>query len=434
MSARGRKNEALLFSNPKRQSRRRGDFYRYYAGYSEDFVRNVIAHLKLGHKAKILDPWNGSGTTTSISRDLGHDAYGYDINPAAIVIAKARNLDHGVADSLESLTAEIITKAKQSVSVTHLQNDPLENWLNVGSAKTIRAIEYAIDDLLVDDGKNEAIGCVDVNPLSDLAAFFLVALFQTTRAILRPFIASNPTWIKTPRSKSERIDCAQICVMDLFQSYLHEQKQKLTERTRFERQGACQIEVASSTKLPLSASTVDAVITSPPYCTRIDYAVAMLPELAVLRFPIKSGLKNLRRQMIGAPVIVADDVDANPVWGRACNRLLDDVEYHRTKASDTYYLKNLTQYFDGVFRSLTEIDRVLKKGGTCAVVVQDSFYKDVHIDLPKIFHEMGREIGWTTLRRVDYRKSQVLGRINPKTKPYRTSAQATEAAIFFQRA
>ncbi|WP_410712175.1 DNA methyltransferase [Bradyrhizobium sp. BEA-2-5] len=38
----------------------------------------------------VLDPWNGSGTTTSVANGAGLTAVGIDINPAMAVVAKAR--------------------------------------------------------------------------------------------------------------------------------------------------------------------------------------------------------------------------------------------------------------------------------------------------------------------------------------------------------
>ena len=38
--------------------------YSYYAGYSLSFAERLIQHLPFDTDSIILDPWNGSGTTT----------------------------------------------------------------------------------------------------------------------------------------------------------------------------------------------------------------------------------------------------------------------------------------------------------------------------------------------------------------------------------
>jgi len=417
--------------NPKRTTNRRGEFYSYYAGYSEEFVEGALAFLNLNKQSVVLDPWNGSGTTSHVAQRLGYDAFGYDINPAVVAVAKARSLGPGVKDSLDSLASDITQKAE--LGYLTLKDDPLNAWASGRTAATVRSLRQAIVTLLVDGRDSDPSIPTDVSQLSDLAAFFFLALFRTVRQLFRPFLASNPTWVKIPKDIAQRVDIEPKKVIEIFQSQLHTQKLHLVRPVSVEHQGTCKVEVASSTNLPLESATVDAVVSSPPYCTRIDYAIATLPELAVLGFPISDRLRDLRRCMIGAPVIWEEELDVDPVWGRTCEALLNDVEEHHTKASDSYYLKNLTQYFSGIFASLGEIDRVLTPHGKCCLVVQDSFYKDLHVDLPQIFSEMAANFAWKLSERVDFRKSTIMGRINPRTKPYRSNFRATETVLIFEK-
>ena len=68
--------------NPKRShssNPSKSQWYNYYAGFSSDFVSDTLRFLNLPKGAVILDPWNGSGTTTQISEEMGFSAIGYDI-------------------------------------------------------------------------------------------------------------------------------------------------------------------------------------------------------------------------------------------------------------------------------------------------------------------------------------------------------------------
>ena len=60
----------------------------------------------------ILDPWNGVGTTTQIAQEHGHNAFGFDLNPATVIVAKARQLHQGVLASVTSLSDEIVQRSK----------------------------------------------------------------------------------------------------------------------------------------------------------------------------------------------------------------------------------------------------------------------------------------------------------------------------------
>ncbi len=83
-------DEPLRLSTPKRE-RLNGSIYRYYAGFSNAFVDDIIDHY-VQEGARVLDPWNGSGTTTSTSvcAERGIDCVGMDINPGTLAIAWSR--------------------------------------------------------------------------------------------------------------------------------------------------------------------------------------------------------------------------------------------------------------------------------------------------------------------------------------------------------
>ena len=71
-------------------------WYRYYAGYTEEFVASLIGHLGIRRNSWVLDPWNGAGTTTAVAHRLGYKSIGLDVNPALVLIGKARSLDVNV--------------------------------------------------------------------------------------------------------------------------------------------------------------------------------------------------------------------------------------------------------------------------------------------------------------------------------------------------
>jgi DNA modification methylase len=93
----------LRIVSPKRNKRLQTGwegFFPYYAGYPELFARELLKSARLPHGAVVLDPWNGSGTTTYIATSLGLDSIGIDLNPVMIIVARARLLPPSEADHL----------------------------------------------------------------------------------------------------------------------------------------------------------------------------------------------------------------------------------------------------------------------------------------------------------------------------------------------
>jgi SAM-dependent methyltransferase len=423
--------QPVIACNPKLRGRQsfQSAWYPYYPGFSEGFARHALASASLRDGEWVLDPWNGSGTTISAAASLGLNARGYDLNPVMVLVAKARCLDASEYSSLKPLTSELLRQAKRSYDVD--PDDPVSAWLHPASVAAVRGIEAAVQRLLIDDRLYANLRDRGVDGVSDLAAFFYVALFRTIRQVLHPFLTSNPTWIKRPRSGRSRLRPAATSVREIFRANLA----KMLPSGPIEPNSAARAEraisVASSERLPLANDSVSYVLASPPYCTRIDYAVATSPELAVLGYAFDSEFDELRRQLIGTPTVPSAVPEIASDLGGACLRFLEALSRHDSKASSTYYYKNHLQYFLSIAASLSEIRRVLKPGGRCILVAQDSYYKDLHNDLPTILAEMAALRGLRLRDRRNFPLSRTLAGINPGAHGYRKSFSAVESVLVF---
>ena len=157
----------------------------------------------------VLDPWNGSGTTTAVSAARGLRSSGVDINPVLTVIAKARLTPRSISDSLVPLSAKIIeTAMSASARLNEFESDSLHDWMRRDSARTVRAIERAILGVLADQElSGSRSGIVQMaDRLPTLACFYYTALFAALRDLLRRFRASNPTWMTPPKHRRNRIN------------------------------------------------------------------------------------------------------------------------------------------------------------------------------------------------------------------------------------
>lgn len=399
---------------------------RYYAGYNAGFVEDVLQTLSLRPGSVVLDPWNGAGTTTTVARHQGHRAVGIDINPVLVVVAKARLMGSYVAESLPALGADILAKARGD-DMRATAGDPLLQWFAPGTGAYLRAIERATCRLLVDPAA--PTGALDTNKLSGLAAWYYVVLFEVVRSFLGAFTTTNPTWIKTKGADEVATSLSKDQVDSRFRARLEALRTQLIDIPAERRDQLATITVGSSERLNLENNAVDAIISSPPYCTRIDYAVLTRPELAVLGIEQGQELTQLRRSMIGGPSMRPHSGDLTGVWGTAARRFLGQVKAHPSKASATYYLRYYLQYFEAMATSLSEIRRVLKPGGSSALVVQDSFYKEIHNDLPTIVQEMILLAGFDTIERHDFAVQRTMAALHPGTRKYRRSFGATESLI-----
>lgn len=411
----------------------RASWYPYYAGFSSEFARAALVDSGLPAHSRVLDPWNGSGTTTEAALSLGLNSVGYDLNPAMVVIAKARLLSERTKPSLVPLAREILAKAAK-LPLARDADDPLTTWLHPTAASAFRQLERSVLSTLVSRESQVPMGADGIAKLSDLAAFYYTALFRTLRSRLKAFFSTNPTWIKCPKG-SFRVKVSAKTFATYFLNIVEQMADSLPAGLSVRPARQASIALASSEALPLTASSVDCVLTSPPYCTRIDYAVATRPELAILGFGANRphSFRELRESLTGSTTVPPTLPPPMLKWGAACARFLDSVHQHPSKASDTYYYKQHLQYFHSIYTSLSELSRVVKVGGVCTIVVQDSHYKEVHNPLPQIFVEIAKSLGFKHTRRADFPTNRVFGRLNPHARKYRGHVRAVESVLTFTR-
>jgi hypothetical protein len=426
------KTEGLLdagIASPKLTPTSSHAWYDYYAGYSESFARDAIDSLlgDVGDKC-ILDPWNGSGTTTIAASLAGHRAIGVDRNPALVVIAKGRHLPVSVAKSIAPLANEIAQVAlrflEQGTS-PELHDDELSAWFASEATRQLRALERAIHLVLVDDLSARFRFPVRPERLSTLAAFFYCALFTVVRQLTAPFRTSNPTWIRRAKDDSQLLRIGG----DVIATGFSDASAMLAKRLLIEHdtpEFGVDLRVGAAEKLTV-ARKVDLTLGSPPYATRIDYVIATQPELAVLGYT-SGGIQRLRRAMLGSPLTRKDSRSTDPGWGPTALEFLDTVKRHPSKASSTYYFRYFEGYLRGLHDVLARLDRVTRRDGMIALVVQDSYYKEEQFDLPTIVTEMGRSLGRCS-ERLNFRVATTKAAIHPGARAYRSSFGAVESLV-----
>jgi len=429
-------SETLSIVNPKRRlsiPTDRDAWFPYYAGFSSEFARKIVQSSALTSGALVLDPWNGSGTTTTAASIYGYRSAGFDLNPAMAVAAKARLLPRTELPSIEPLLADIEKKASARRRF-YDDDDPLLTWFMPGAAAKIRSIDRAIHTLLV--SRDSADSSVDMaSRLSAIAAFYFVGLFRTVRSLLGRFTRSNPTWITRPLSPHSRLRPEPSDLISLFRQHIRSMSGSIEcEPPEWDFSNSCStISVASSDCLPVADDSVDLVLSSPPYCTRIDYGVATSPELAVLGFRLAKQLPELRKRLIGTPTIQDVVPAAEPNWGPTCNALLKRLGDHPSKAARSYYYKTFVQYFFGISRSLSELSRCTRAGAFCVLVVQDSYFKDLRVDLATIFSEIACGLGFGLSQQVDFPISRTFASINTRSRNYRIDTSAIESVLCFRK-
>ena len=352
---------------PQLEVEGRAFLYPYYAGFSFNWALEEIRRRELPADALILDPYNGGGTTTTAASICGHHAVGLDMNPAAVVASLARlsGVEAGPYLKRARLGGE---PPASTVSLG-------EQWLAPQSAREFGAVARR---LLAFASRDKSIG-----PDSP-TALARVVLFRSLRKLTASFEGSNPTWVRQPRDHRERLRPSREAILATVRQELSEVSDVVCcwpiPST------SAVVCTADARRLPVRNASVDLVLTSPPYCTRIDYAVATLRELSILGYSTRD-VESLRRALTGTTLNTRSRHLSEKALCEASKDLLDRITEHPARDSSGYYRRQFQQYLTDASAACKEIARVLKPGGKCVLVVQDSYYQDIHVRLGQIFEQ-----------------------------------------------
>ena len=388
--------------------------YRYYAGYSRSFVYDVLSHWP--KHAVVLDPWNGSGTTTTVAAESGLACVGVDLNPAMVVVARAALLSEEDILVIHRRASEL--RELRSPAVRLNSDDPLLEWLDKSSVARIRALQTALIG-------SPRLAASEIADLGSVDAFWLTVLFDTVRRATEEWRTSNPTWVKSRRHAQPAKLFWRQTVGEAYQAAISVAPIAATSP------GTSRVVLGTSTDLVGYGINPDLVLGSPPYCTRIDYAVATRVELSVLGFSVSEQLE-LRRALIGTTTVPPVLTTPACEIGVMAQRTLDAIANHPSKASRSYYWKWLAQYFSGYATSLAQLAQVTSRTGTIGLVVQDSYYKELHLALAQITAEILATLGWQLYRSYVFHPRRSFAQINPRAVAYRNNAAPQEQALFFR--
>lgn len=413
-----KKNNTIILQNK---------WYNYYAGYSDSFI---IKYLKKYSKDYInpivLDPWTGSGTTNIVSDFLSLKNIGLDVNPVMIIISKAKLYDCSKLN-IDNLT-QLFSIGVNSKYNYCQPNDYLLQWFEESTVQMIRNVEAFIQKNILSFNNIGSLKNCNISQISNKIAFYYLLIFKTIKHFSKPLTKSNPSWVKTSNIESKIC----ICEKEFIKEFLSFAKQLKTQYTTINDYSS--FSLGNSKEMRLDDESIDIVLTSPPYCTRIDYAISTIIELSVIGYA-NDEIDALRKDMIGTPKILSKDneYDLEQFVSQKTKAILKRIKTHKSKAAESYYYKTFFQYFENMQHSIGEISRVTKSGGTVMMILQDSYFKDVFINLKQCVVETFEHFGFILVEAKAYKASNNIRSINTNSRKYKDKVKVYERIIVLRK-
>lgn len=389
----------LNFHDERSQPSAHG-FHSFPAKFPPKLPRTFIDSLTLAGEI-VLDPMMGSGTTVLEAYLSGRKGIGFDVDPLAILLSKAKLTTLDTAE-VDQFSRRIIDEARSSCA--NRQEILLSALQAKWDLKTLQFVNYwFLKDVQVQllALSNE----IEKIPDNALRTFFQVALSGTIitktggvslaldLAHTRPHRAkilsteSGPVLLDRRNHVNQNrlrfVTKTIRSAFDEFRKKVDQNAHTLTLNGTGYHQA--RIEVGSADRLPLDDESIDLVVTSPPYASNaIDYMRAHKFSLVWLGYSIEQ-LGEHRKKYFGNEKVADNPFEELP------NHTMKIVESIRRL--DPRKGLVLQRYYSDMMLVIKESRRVLRPGKSAIFVVGNSIIRGINIGIQDCFAEMGRSIG-----------------------------------------
>jgi len=345
--------------------------------YPAMFIPQVARRLLLTYSKKgdtVCDIFCGSGTALIESRLLGRNSCGIDLNPFAIFLAKVKTTPIKTELLLREYVKLLIRIDKiKDKEVERPQFKNLEFWFKEKVIIELAKIKKAIKE--IKNKKNRD--------------FFLVAFSETVRK------SSNTKngEFKLVRIKKEKLDKYSPNTLEIFKQKVESNIKGMEEFYRdVDKDTRTKIIFGDSSKdNGIKESSIDCIITSPPYGdSRTTVAYGQFSRLSAQWIDIFDNPNN------------ASGVDNELLGGRAVKELTHSLSsgylsqsLKKIAKKDEKRAKDVLSFYIGLNDCLLRAHKILKPKKYFCLVVGNRLVKQVRIPTDFIIAELSQKIGFT---------------------------------------
>lgn len=385
----------------------------YKGKFYPQLARSLFNLAGLATGDRILDPFCGSGTVPLEAYLNGLEGVGFDMNPLAVKIAKAKTeilrVDPYLRDRLLAQFQQRIATLKPIDDTTVFPpgtTDEIRSWFPGKVVAKLAALMKAVREI----------------PDVRVKEFLEVLLSN----IIRDVSQQDPEDLRI-RRRAEPIEDAP--VFELFAEHLSEQRQRLGDFATRCNKAPCKfidarLYLADSRKKTnlhnagLLPETIDAVVTSPPYATALPYIDTDRLSILLLCGLLSPGRAEIEEALTGSreirngtrreieTAIEAGDFSAIP--SEAARTIITKVYLLNLNAEVGFRRKNMAsllyRYFADMALVMRNLDYCMKPNASAFFVIGDNLTtaggQEVPIRSADVLVEFGEHLGWEIRQRI----------------------------------
>lgn len=345
--------------------------------YPAMFIPQVARRLLETHSKKgdiVCDIFCGSGTALVESKATGRNAYGIDLNPLAIFLAKVKTTSINPSKLTKTyfeLLKRIEGRTNKNVELPSFKN--LEFWFKKPVIEKLAKIKSEIKKI----------------KYKDVQDFFMVAFSETVR------LASNTKngEFKLVRMKKEKLDEFNPDVVGIFKKKAEINIAGMTDFYKdVDKKVWTKIIMGdSSQNNGIKDNSIDFILTSPPYGdSRTTVAYGQFSRLSAQWIDIfenpdeASGVDN---------TLLGGKPTKNLIHSLGSQYLKEAIE--KIEKKDEKRARDVLSFYIGLNQCMEQAHRMLKKNKYFAIVIGNRLVKQVRIPTDYIMAELGENIGFS---------------------------------------
>jgi hypothetical protein len=359
-------------------------WFHFKEAFSPSFVTAAIDSL--GYRPKhIVDPFGGSGTSAITAQLLAIDATTVEVNPflADVIKSKVSPLSaERLRAAAATFQARLSGTRSNVIRFNHLPPTFIE------SAEK----ERWIFPLPVARRLSQYLACMDAIEDVDVRRFFRVVLGAVLISCSNVYVNGKG---RRYRQGWEANEPTAAKLDELFGVQFNT---SFEDVLRFERRPHSRINVINGdarTALEGVTDPVDLVVFSPPYPNSFDYTDIYNVELWVLGY-IGNSADNLtlRNNTLRSHVQIRREYNKPLSASSTLDKTLEALEQQKEALWDAAIPAMVGAYFRDIEMVLLQSKRLLAPRGKVMMVVGDSRYASVRIEVAKIIAELSESMGF----------------------------------------
>jgi DNA modification methylase len=351
-------------------------WFSFRHSFSPELVEAILKDWDLPVGSLLLDPFVGAGTTILSAKQNGYSAIGIDLSPLALLSTRVKINEYN-PEELRAFFSD-----NDYFSSISSENIDLDKWIK-SSDRLLKA--FTREELLELLRLRQKIFYLD----EPYQSFFLLALLailpKFSRAVsdggwFRWIIRADQTQIII-RTFLDQVDCM---ITDL------ESTEKITPKN-----GTwCAILGDARETNGLHESSIDGVITSPPYPNRHDYSRVFQLELLMLGETEKD-IINLRHNSLRSNVEAhSPKHETSSTIGYIQPEVLSLKLENLGEKVDKRIPRMIKGYFEDIYLTLTSLKQAMKPGAKVALVVGNVRHCGVMFPVDEIIVAIASQLGY----------------------------------------